>query len=127
MISCNFFTFAFSLRHLDIAVNQMTMIYDPIPFVKLIQKFLIGNDEAIMRIGGKKYIINLNNLQMLFMLSIRYKFSECLPLLHNHEGPNGRLFLGRFCPGPQTRGNSGQSPPKSLLFLQILLCPKKLF
>jgi len=80
MISCNFFTFAFSLRHLDIAVNQMTMIYDPIPFVKLIQKFLIGNDEAIMRIGGKIYIINLNNLQMLFMLSIRYKFSECLPL-----------------------------------------------
>jgi len=46
----------------------MTMIYDPIPFVKLVQKVLVGNYEPIMGICGKIFIINLRNLQMLFML-----------------------------------------------------------
>jgi len=46
----------------------MTMIYDPIPFAKLVQKNLVGNYEPIMRICGKILIINLHNLQMLFML-----------------------------------------------------------
>jgi len=46
----------------------MTMIYDPIRFVKLVQTFLVGNYEPIMRICGKIFIINLHNLQMLFML-----------------------------------------------------------
>jgi len=46
----------------------MTMIYDPIPFVMLVQKILVGNYSPIMRICGKTYIINLHNLQMLFML-----------------------------------------------------------
>jgi len=45
----------------------MTMIYDPTPFVKLVQKFLVGNYEPMMRICGKIFIISLNNLQMLFM------------------------------------------------------------
>jgi len=46
----------------------MTMIYDPIPFVKLVRKCLVGNYEPIMGICGKLFIINLHNLQMLFML-----------------------------------------------------------
>jgi len=46
----------------------MTMIYDPIPFVKLVQKILVGNYVPIVRICGKMFIINLHNLQMLFML-----------------------------------------------------------
>jgi len=46
----------------------MTMIYDPIPFVKLVQKFLVRYYEPIMRICCKTFIINLHNLQMLFML-----------------------------------------------------------
>jgi len=46
----------------------MTMIYDSLPFVKLVQKYVVGNYEPIMRICGKIFIINLNNLQMLFML-----------------------------------------------------------
>jgi len=46
----------------------MTMIYDPIPFVKIVQKKLIANYEPIMGIYGKIFIINLHNLQMLFML-----------------------------------------------------------
>jgi len=46
----------------------MTMIYDPIPFDKLVQKILVGNYEPIMRIFGKIFIINLHSLQMLFML-----------------------------------------------------------
>jgi len=31
----------------------MTMIYDPIPFVKLVQKILAGNYKLIMGICGK--------------------------------------------------------------------------
>jgi len=46
----------------------MAMIYDPIPFVKLLQKILVGNYEPIMFICGKIFIINLHNLQMLFIL-----------------------------------------------------------
>jgi len=44
------------------------MNYDPIPFVKLVQKMLFGNYEPIMGNCGKRFIINLHNLQMLFML-----------------------------------------------------------
>jgi len=46
----------------------MTMIYDPIPFVKLVQKILVENYEPIMGICGKIFTVNLHNLQMLFML-----------------------------------------------------------
>jgi len=34
----------------------MTMIYDQIPFVKLIQKILVGNYKPIMRICKKIFI-----------------------------------------------------------------------
>jgi len=46
----------------------MIMIYDPIPFVKLIRKFLDRNYEPIMGICGKIFVINWHNLQMLLML-----------------------------------------------------------
>jgi len=46
----------------------MIMIYDPIPFVKLIRKILDGNYEPIKGICGKIFGINLHNLQMLLML-----------------------------------------------------------
>jgi len=46
----------------------MTMIYDPIPFVELVQKILVGNYEPVMGICGKIFIFNLHNLQMMFML-----------------------------------------------------------
>jgi len=46
----------------------MTMIHDPIPFVKLVEKNLFGNYEPIMGICGKIFIINLQNLLMLLML-----------------------------------------------------------
>jgi len=68
----------------------MTVVYDPIPF-KLVQKILVGNYEPIMRIFGKICIINLHNLQMLFMLWIKNKFSECLAPCPNMKTPNERL------------------------------------
>jgi len=34
-----FFYICITLRHLYIAVNKLTMIYGPIPFAKLVQKF----------------------------------------------------------------------------------------
>jgi len=46
----------------------MTMIYDPIPFVKHVQKTLVVNYEPVMCTYRKMFIINLHNLQMLFML-----------------------------------------------------------
>ena len=46
----------------------MKVIYDPISFVKLVQKMLVGNHEPIMDISEKIFIANLHNRQMLFML-----------------------------------------------------------
>jgi len=45
----------------------MLMIYEPVPFVKLVQTTLVGKHEPNMGICGKIFIINLQNLQMLFM------------------------------------------------------------
>jgi len=45
----------------------MTMIYDPIPFVKLVQKSFSWKLRAYNGICGKIFIIKLHNLQMLFM------------------------------------------------------------
>jgi len=42
----------------------MTMIYNPIHFVKLVQKFFVGNYEPIMGICEKIFIINLHHLQI---------------------------------------------------------------
>jgi len=44
-----------------------------------------------MGICGKIFVINLHTLQMLLMLWIKNKFSECLAPLQKHEGPGGRL------------------------------------
>jgi len=33
------------------------MIYDPIPFIKLVQKILVANYEPTMRICGKIFIM----------------------------------------------------------------------
>jgi len=44
------------------------MTYDPIPFVMLVQKNLVGNYEPVVGICGKIFLINLHNLQMLFTL-----------------------------------------------------------
>jgi len=35
----------------------MTMMYDPIPFVKLVQKILVGKYEPIMGICGKIFLM----------------------------------------------------------------------
>ena len=107
----------------------MTMIYDPIPFVKLVQKILVVNYEPIMRIGGKIFIINFHNLQMLFMLRIKNEFSECLsrppaktwrPLMED--------FLATVCRGPQTRwGIRGQLPPNLFVPPKFRCTQKNLF
>jgi len=85
----------------------MTWFYDPIHFVKLVQKILVEY-ERIMGICGKIFIIYLHNLQMLFMLWIKYKFSECLATLHKHEGPDGRLSGDSSA---QARRHGGHLPP----------------
>jgi len=103
----------------------MTMIYDPIPFVKLVQKILVENYEPVMGICGNIFKINLHKLQMLFMLWNKCKHSECLAPLHKYEGPQWKTFWRRFCPGPQTRGAFGGSFPKSFLCPPILLCSEK--
>ena len=97
----------------------MKMIYNPISFVKLVQTNLGGNYEPIMGICEKIFIINLHNLQMLFMLWIKYKLSECLASLHKYEGPQWKNFWRRFCPGPQTRGHSGPVTPQIFFLHQI--------
>jgi len=60
------------LHFIITSVNNHRQLNDndlrPNSFVKLVQKFLVGNYEAIMGIYGKIVIINLHNLQTLFML-----------------------------------------------------------
>ena len=69
------------------------MTDDSIAFVKFIQKKFVRNYKPIVGVCGKIFIINLHNLQMLFMLWIKYKFSECLALLHKHEGPQWQWYV----------------------------------
>ena len=105
----------------------MRMIDDPIPFIKLVQKNLVGNYELIMGICGKIFIINLHNLQILFTLWIKNKFSECLAPLHKYEGPQWKTFWRRFCPCPQTRcGIRGKLPPNHFCTLPNFVVLRKI-
>jgi len=92
------------------------MICDPIPF-ELVQKNLPvgGHYEPIMGICGKIFMTNLHNLQMLFMLRIKNKFSECLTPLRKDEGPHGRLSGDCSAQARRHGGVFGGSYPKSFL------------
>jgi len=71
LISCKFFLHLYFITTSPNNRCQLNdMIYDPIPSVKLVQNILpvVGNYEPIMGICGKMFIIDLHNLQMLFML-----------------------------------------------------------
>jgi len=60
----------------------MTMIYDPIPFVKLVQKFLVGNYEPIMGICGKYLKCNLRKCCSCCELKINFPhWCRSFPLL----------------------------------------------
>jgi len=78
-----------------------------------------------MGICEKIFIINLHNLQMLFMLWIKNKFSEHLVPLHKLEGPQCKTYWRRFYPNPQTGGNSEAVTLKSFLCLIKFCCAQK--
>ena len=103
----------------------MTMIYDPIPFVKLVQKFSVENYELIMLICGKICIIILHNLQMPFMLWIRNTFSECLAPLHKHEAPKGRLSGDGSAQARRHGGAFGGSYSQIFFVPPKCCCPQK--
>jgi len=71
-------------------------------------------------------MINLHNLQMLFMLWIQNKFSECLAPLHKHETPNGRLHGDGCAQAADTVGHSGAVTQNLFCAPQILLCSEKI-
>ena len=93
----------------------MTMIYDPIPFVMLVQKILVGKYKPSMGICGKLFIINLHNLRMVFMLRIKYKFSECLAPCTNMKVSNIRLSGDGSAQARRHEGHSGAVTSKSCL------------
>ena len=102
------------------------MICDPIPF-ELVQKNLPvgGHYEPIMGICGKIFMTNLHNLQMLFMLRIKNKFSECLTPCAKMKAPM-EDFLATVLPKPvDTVGYSGEVTPNLFCALHILLCSEK--
>jgi len=70
----------------------------------------------------RENIINLHNLQMLFMLWIKYKFSECLAPLHNMKDPNGRLSGNGSA---QARRHVGTVTPNSFLCLSKFYCAQE--
>ena len=103
----------------------MTMIYDPIPFVKLVQKILVGNYEPIMCISGKIHKISLHNLQMLFMLWIKYKFSECLAPPAQTRRPAMGDFLATILPRPADTGEFGAVGPQIFFCVPKFCCAQK--
>jgi len=64
-----------------------------------------------MGICGKIFIINLHNLQMLFMLWNKYTFSECLAPLHKHEGALWKTFGDGSVQARRHGGHSGAVTP----------------
>jgi len=70
-----------------------------------------------MGLCDKIFIINLQNLQMLFMSWIENKYSECQDPLHTQEAPKWKIFWRRFYPGRQTRGGNRGRPPQILFYL----------
>jgi len=97
----------------------MTMIYDPIPFVNLSQKFLLETTSLL-------WVFAVHNPQMLFMLWIKYQFSECLAPLHKHEGHQWKTFWRLFFPGPQTRKAFGDSYTQIFLRLPNFVLIRKM-
>ena len=70
----------------------MTVVYNPIPFVKLIQKFFHGNYEPIiMGICGKIFIIYLHNLPCCSCCELNIHFQNIYPSSTNMKPPSGRL------------------------------------
>jgi len=79
-----------------------------------------------MGICGKIFVINLHTLQMLLMLWIKNKFSECLAPLQKHEGPGGRLSGDGSTQARRHGGAFGGRCPKSFLCLPKLCCAQKI-
>jgi len=90
----------------------MTVIYNRIHFVMLVQKNSVGNYEPIMRIWGKIFVSNLHNLQMPLMLWIKNKFSECLTPSPNMKAPSGRLSGNSSSQACRHGGAFGDSYPQ---------------
>jgi len=123
------FKFSLHLHFIATSLNNRRQLNEndlqPNSFFKLVQKILVGNYESIMGICEKIFIINLHNLQMLLMLWIKYKFSECLAPLHKHEGLQWKTFWRRFCSSPQIRGavtrKSFCAPQKFVVLREFVL------
>jgi len=103
------------------------MIYEPVPFVKLVQISLVGKHEPLMGLCGKIFIINLQNLQMLFMSWIETKHSECLAPLHTQETPKWKIFWRRIWPGRRERGRIRGRLPPNLSLPPNFCCAQKLY
>jgi len=74
----------------------MTMICDPIPFVELVQKNLVGNYEPIMGVCGKIFII-FTICKCCSCCELNINFQNVIPLLHKHEGPQMGDVLSTHC------------------------------
>ena len=101
----------------------MILTQNAIPFVKLVQQTVFGNYEPIMGIWGE--IFNLHNLQILFMLWIKYKFSECLAPCTNMKAYNGRLSGDCSAQARKHGVHSWTVTTKSFLFHPRFCCLQK--
>ena len=103
----------------------MAMINDPIPFLKPVQKIWVGNYEPMIRFCRKIFIINLHNLQMLFVLWIKNKFSECLVPCTNMKAPNGSLFIDGSTQARRHGGAFGGNYPQIFFVPPKFCCVQK--
>jgi len=90
----------------------MIVIYDPIPFVKLVLKMSVGNYKPITG-------ISTNAVDVVY----KSKFSEGLAPPTNTKAPKGRLSGDGSA---RARRHGGALAPKYFCALQIFLCSENL-
>ena len=99
----------------------MTIIYDPIIFVKLVQKILVGNYESIMGICEKILLI-CRICKCCSCCELNINFHNIYPPCTNMKAPNGRLSDNGSAQARRHGGRSGAVTPKSFCAATDLFC-----
>ena len=96
----------------------MTMIYDPIAFVKLVQKLLVGNYYGYLRENIS--IVICTNCKCYSCCELSTNVQNVYTLCTNMRVPNGRLSGDGSSQAHRHGGHSGQLPPN--LFVPHKFC-----
>jgi len=79
------------------------------------------------RLFGGRYLINLHNVQMLFMCELNVNFQNVKPPCTSMKTPMEDFLATVLSRLADTGGHSGAVTPNRFMPLQILLCSEKNF